>query len=758
MCGARTVTLLISATLLASLLACSRDPNIKKQKFLDSGNRYFEKGQFAEAVVEFSSAIQVDPNFAAAHFRLGESYLKEQRFADAFRELQRAVELDPANSKASLDLGLLLIAGRSNKDAATVAARMLAANPKSADAHLLLSEINRVQAKPDLAKQEIQRAIALNPAQPELYVQLATLQRDGNDASAAEASLKKALAIDPKFIPAVQALAVMYEDQGRGTDAEKQLLYAISLDPNRIDPRKYLAQLYFSENRKQEAEQVMIQAKKDLSRTGDSYRVLGEYYNNVGDGDKALAEFASISKEHPEDVRTKEDYIRLLISHNRQEEANRLNDEILKKNPRDTAAQIIRGSILNSQSKYSEATRVLEDALKDSPESADAHYQFGLALSNTGNSKRAEQEWFQAAKLAPNMVEVQSALAQMALAKGDTELLRNTADQIIRSRPSDPRGYILRAASESKNNQSAAEEKDLNLAIEAAPASPAGYTAMGNFLQRQGKNDAAQRFYDQALDRDANSIEPLAGIVTILMREKQNAKALDRVKAQATKAPANDSVYALLGGLQVANQDLPGAEESLQKAVKLNPSNTDTIVLLSKVEMARGEGDRALATAYRSIADNPKKVDTYFFAGTMEELSGRPQRAEEVYRKALQIDPSYAPAANNLAYLMLENGENNDVALSLAQKARQKMPDSISAADTLAWAYYQKGLYDFAADLLTDVVQKAPDNATYQYHLGMVCQKQNNRAAAKKHLQRALQINPNSPAAAEIRKALGQIS
>jgi tetratricopeptide (TPR) repeat protein len=281
---------------------------------------------------------------------------------------------------------------------------------------------------------------------------------------------------------------------------------------------------------------------------------------------------------------------------------------------------------------------------------------------------------------------------------------------------------------------------------------------MGNFLQRQGKDDAAQRFYEQALARDANYIEPLAEIVTILMREKQNAKALDRVKAQAAKVPTNDAVYALLGGLQVANQDLSAAEESLQKAVKLNPANTDTIVLLSKVEMARGEGDRALATAYQSITDSPQNVAAYFFAGTMEEMSGRPQKAEEVYRKALQINPGYAPAANNLAYLMLQNGENNDMALSLAQIARQKMPESTSAADTLAWAYYQKGLYDFAADLLTDIVQKAPDNATYQYHLGMVCQKQNNRAAAKKHLQRALQINPNYPAAAEIRKALGQIS
>ena len=50
-------------------------------------------------------------------------------------------------------------------------------------------------------------------------------------------------------------------------------------------------------------------------------------------------------------------------------------------------------------------------------------------------------------------------------------------------------------------------------------------------------------------------------------------------------------------------------------------------------------------------------------------------------------------AANNLAYLMLENGENVDVALTMAQTARRAMPDSPNSADTLAWAYYYKGTY-----------------------------------------------------------------
>ena len=142
----------------------------------------------------------------------------------------------------------------------------------------------------------------------------------------------------------------------------------------------------------------------------------------------------------------------------------------------------------------------------------------------------------------------------------------------------------------------------------------------------------------------------------------------------------------------------------------------------------------------------------------MEELYERPQRAEDGYRKALQVQPNNGPAANNLAYLMLQNGQNIDEALTLAQIARQKMPDSPSAADTLAWIYYRKGVYGMAGNLLQEALQKSPDNATYHYHIGMVYQKQHNPEEARKHLQRALQINPNSPAASEIRKTLGQLS
>jgi len=108
--------------------------------------------------------------------------------------------------------------------------------------------------------------------------------------------------------------------------------------------------------------------------------------------------------------------------------------------------------------------------------------------------------------------------------------------------------------------------------------------------------------------------------------------------------------------------------------------------------------------------------------------------------------------------MMLENGENVDVALTLAQTARQSMPNSPGSADTLAWAYYHKGTYGFARDLLEDAVKNDPGSATMQYHLGMVYVKMMDKSNAAIHLKKAISLAPDSPAAKDAKAALQGIS
>src|ERR1035441_4832351 len=86
-----SVRLLLACALMAvTFTGCSRDPNVRKQKYFDSGEKYFAAGKYREAAIQYSNAIQIDSRFAQAHSQLAQAYLKLGDTNRAFQELNRS--------------------------------------------------------------------------------------------------------------------------------------------------------------------------------------------------------------------------------------------------------------------------------------------------------------------------------------------------------------------------------------------------------------------------------------------------------------------------------------------------------------------------------------------------------------------------------------------------------------------------------------------------------------------------------------------
>src|SRR5262252_375358 len=101
--------------IVALLVGCSRDPNVRKQKYFASGQQYFASGKYREAAIQYSNAIQVDPRYAEAHYQLAQTYIKLQQWVRAYQELSQTLEIDPNHFAAEADLTNLLIAARDFK-------------------------------------------------------------------------------------------------------------------------------------------------------------------------------------------------------------------------------------------------------------------------------------------------------------------------------------------------------------------------------------------------------------------------------------------------------------------------------------------------------------------------------------------------------------------------------------------------------------------------------------------------------------------
>src|SRR5206468_9686732 len=88
----------VGVLLLTALLfgvACGQSPDAKKQTALGRGEKYLKDDKINEAIIEFRTALQVDPNFVPAVQGLGRAYAAKAWNGDAVREFQRAQQLLP---------------------------------------------------------------------------------------------------------------------------------------------------------------------------------------------------------------------------------------------------------------------------------------------------------------------------------------------------------------------------------------------------------------------------------------------------------------------------------------------------------------------------------------------------------------------------------------------------------------------------------------------------------------------------------------
>ena len=93
----------VVAILASALTGCFSSPAVKKQRFFNQGEQAFQQQLFPEAIISYSRALEIDPKFAEAHFRLAQCFEKQGNWPSAIQELQRAIAFQPTNWAAQTD-------------------------------------------------------------------------------------------------------------------------------------------------------------------------------------------------------------------------------------------------------------------------------------------------------------------------------------------------------------------------------------------------------------------------------------------------------------------------------------------------------------------------------------------------------------------------------------------------------------------------------------------------------------------------------
>ena len=226
------------------------------------------------------------------------------------------------------------------------------------------------------------------------------------------------------------------------------------------------------------------------------------------------------------------------------------------------------------------------------------------------------------------------------------------------------------------------------------------------------------------------------------MKTNNFAGATSRVERRLKEEPT-PTILLLAARTYIAAKDSPAAERVLRQAIELDASLLPPYELLGRLYIAQRKLNEARIEFEALARRQAKPVSALTMTGMILMAQGQTELAKKRFEEVLAIDPRAVIAANNLAWMLAESGDNLDTALKYAQVATAQAPDQPELMDTLGWVYYKKNLPELAIPLFENCVKKAPGNASYHHHLGVAYLKAGKFDQARASLQRALANNPD---------------
>ena len=152
------------------------------------------------------------------------------------------------------------------------------------------------------------------------------------------------------------------------------------------------------------------------------------------------------------------------------------------------------------------------------------------------------------------------------------------------------------------------------------------------------------------------------------------------------------------------------------------------------------------------------KAEFYFSYGAAAEQAGLFDKAAELLKRSIELEPNNPQAYNYLGYMWADRNEHLDEAGDLIKKAIALEPDKGEYLDSLGWFYFRKGDFDRALKELLHaqenvLLEEQKDDATVLDHIGEAYLKLGKTAEALSAWQKSLAIEDNKKVADKIEAA-----
>jgi tetratricopeptide (TPR) repeat protein len=221
------------------------------------GNIYLESNRLADARTNFTAALRIRNDIAAAHYGLGQVALSERNYQEAAKYFEKTVALVPAATRtyyslamAYRGLGELEKAKSALSMQGTVGVRSpdpladeLKEFIKGERLHLVRGRLAVEARRYAEAANEFRKAIAVNPQSITGRVNLGAVLTQLGDSRGAVQQFEDVLRLAPENPTAHYNLGVLFASENRHQEAIDHLRSVLKTNPNDEGARRLLARL-----------------------------------------------------------------------------------------------------------------------------------------------------------------------------------------------------------------------------------------------------------------------------------------------------------------------------------------------------------------------------------------------------------------------------------------------------------------------------------------------------------------------------------
>lgn len=754
---------------LVLLVSCNRDPEAAKRRYVESGNKYYEKGKYKEALIMYRNALKRDLKYGEAYYRAALAELRLQRFVDAARSLQRAVELQPDNADAHSRLSNLYLnvymADRKRPkqllaELKGISDKYTKRFPNSYENARLKGYIALFESDLPGALELFGKANKLKPFQPDLVLVYMQALAANKQAEEGEKLAYEMLAKDPSALSVYDALVVMYAGQKRTADIERVMKTKLEKNPKAPEAYLQLAAHYYTQNQRE----PMMATLKPLSTNPKDFArgpmMVGDFFLRIREYDLAAQSYREGSNRVPEDkAMYQKRMIEVLVKQNKKDEAVQMVNDLIKANAKDDEALAIRASLsllTGTKEQLQSAINDLQTIISRMPENPVLRYNLGRALLAKQNFQAARVQFEEAMKLRPDYLPPRITLAQMLLQNREYGKVAQMADEVLAMDEQNVAARLLRSRALIGMGEVKQARAELAVMVERFPELPEARLQMAALdLQDRnykGAEDGFRKLYQQTNDSRA-----FLGLVDTYVGQGQYVTAIKLLRDELARQPDRHEFRVALGNIAMLAGDLKTAITEYKAVLAKLDKNSAVWLQLSEAYRRSNDISGAIAATKKAQEISPASVPAQLQLALLYDTTGQKQQAKPAYEAVLRNQPDHPVALNNLAYILAESGNDLDQALTMAQRARQALPNDVDVADTLGWIYIKKNLPDSAISIFRELTQKQPTRSTFHYHLAMALFQKGDKVSAKRACESALQQKPGKDEEARIRELMSRL-